>query len=289
MFRRPYNESIFDLRHSYKKVFPEAEFDDLTNDDGSIKDQIDSSKIFKIKYTINLLPQIGTHLEVTEEDGVLNSVLMNGETNFMRIISLSDELDIFNALSLCDLIEFKWNQFGMRHHLVGCMMHMIQIVILIIYVDYIYINNNLCEAKKPTNEEEPVVCKDNPYALVLLGGIVYPFIYECLQIYKMGPVQYFSNAKNLFDQLYIWGSIMMSVFHMILAPIHIVSKVIMIVVIMLSIHRTFKFMRIFSSFSPIVTMLQQVVQDLQQFMLFYTILIFLFSILWCAIGLGNKN
>jgi hypothetical protein len=24
-------------------------------------------------------------------------------------------------------------------------------------------------------------------------------------------------------------------------------------------------------------------------MLFYTILIFLFSILWCAIGLGNKN
>lgn len=30
-------------------------------------------------------------------------------------------------------------------------------------------------------------------------------------------------------------------------------------------------------------------QDLQQFMFFYTILILLFSILWCAIGLGNKN
>jgi hypothetical protein len=63
----------------------------------------------------------------------------------------------------------------------------------------------------------------------------------------------------------------------------------MVVVILLSITRTFKFMRIFESFSPIVTMLAQVVVDLQQFMLFYTILIFLFSILWCAIGLNNKN
>lgn len=88
MFRRPYNDSIFDLRHNYKKVFPEADFDDLANDDGSIKDSIDSSKIFKIKYTINLLPQIGTHLQINEEEGGGNKLtLMNSETNFMKIIS----------------------------------------------------------------------------------------------------------------------------------------------------------------------------------------------------------
>jgi hypothetical protein len=61
-YRRPYNDSIFNVRKNYRQVFPEEEFDELTNEDGSIKDSIDSSKIFKIKYSINLLPQIGTHI-----------------------------------------------------------------------------------------------------------------------------------------------------------------------------------------------------------------------------------
>jgi hypothetical protein len=176
---------------------------------------------------------------------------------------MSEELDIFNTESLSDLIDFKWNQFGMRHHLVGCMMHMLQITILIIYVDYIYINNYLCETVVGKDGNSEGKCDDNPYALILLGGIIYPFIYECLQIYKLGFCNYVNDSKNLVDQLYIWGSILMSVSHMLFDPFNIFSKVVMIIVIMLSIQRTFKFMRIFSSFSPIVTMLQQVVKDLQ--------------------------
>ena len=89
--------------------------------------------------------------------------------------------------------------------------------------------------------------------------------------------------------LYIVGSIGMSVAHVIIDPFQLLSKVIMISVIMLSIVRTFKFMRIFKDFSPIVTMLQQVIFDLQQFMLFYTILLLLFSVLWGALGLGNRT
>ena len=65
-YLRPYNDSIFDIRQNYRTVFPEEEFDELTNDDGSIKESIDSSKIFKIKYIINLLPQIGTHILLEE-------------------------------------------------------------------------------------------------------------------------------------------------------------------------------------------------------------------------------
>lgn len=53
----------------------------------------------------------------------------------MRIITQSEELDIFNTESMTDLIEFKWETFGMSHHLVGCLMHMLQIIILIVYVD----------------------------------------------------------------------------------------------------------------------------------------------------------
>jgi hypothetical protein len=60
MYRRPFNDSIFDLRYKYETVFPDFVEDDKA-DDGA-KQSVDSSKIYKIKYTINLLPQIGTHV-----------------------------------------------------------------------------------------------------------------------------------------------------------------------------------------------------------------------------------
>lgn len=53
--------------------------------------------------------------------------------------------------------------------------------------------------------------------------------------------------------------------------------------------RTFSFMSIFEDFSPIVVMLTKVVWDLKVFLLFYTILISLFSIIACVIGYGNSN
>jgi len=170
------------------------------------------------------------------------------------------------------------------------MMHMCQIAIVIFYVDFIYLENNLCATIVDENgiEGEPV-CEDNPYAIILLGGIFYPFCYNLIQSAKNGVFNYVTNLGNWADILYIFGSIGMSISHLIMSPFHIISKLIMIFVIMLSIVRTFKFMRIFASYSPIVTMLQQVMIDLQQFMLFYTILIGLFSLLWGAIGLGNLN
>ena len=65
---RPYNESIFHIRKHYKTVFPEEDFDDFRDEDGSAKEKIDTSRIYKIKYTINLLPQIGTHIEMLEDE-----------------------------------------------------------------------------------------------------------------------------------------------------------------------------------------------------------------------------
>lgn len=103
--------------------------------------------------------------------------------------------------------------------------------------------------------DKPLKCDDNLIALILLVGIAYPFVYENLHVYKIGVSNYFSKTKNVIKQLYIWGTIAMIVLHMVLNPFHIMSKVVMMAVIILSIQRTFKFMRIFSSFSPIVTML----------------------------------
>lgn len=58
---------------------------------------------------------------------------------------------------------------------------------------------------------------------------------------------------------------------------------------MFSLIRTFKFMRIFKDFSPIVTMLTTVVYDLKAFILFFFILNALFSLLLGIIGVGNLD
>ena len=49
-------------------MFPEDSFKEIFNDDGhSI---LDSSKIYKIRYEINLLPTIGTHIDLKlDENG----------------------------------------------------------------------------------------------------------------------------------------------------------------------------------------------------------------------------
>jgi hypothetical protein len=70
----------------------------------------------------------------------------------------------------------------MRMHVVGCMVHLAQLGILVFYIDFIYINNYLCTSEPVDGEDgkTELVCKDNPYAIILLGGIFYPFCYECV-------------------------------------------------------------------------------------------------------------
>ena len=78
---RPYKESFYQLHHHYTTVFPEAEFS---------RDEVveDSSKVFKIKFQINLLPQIGFHIT---KDGIWK----NEDINLMSMCADSEEIAIF--------------------------------------------------------------------------------------------------------------------------------------------------------------------------------------------------
>lgn len=51
--------------------------------------------------------------------------------------------------------------------------------------------------------------------------------------------------------------------------------------------KTFFFLRIFSSLSYIVTMLTHVIYDLRVFLIFYFMLIYLFSLVFGVLGIGN--
>jgi len=60
----------------------------------------------------------------------------------------------------------------------------------------------------------------------------------------------------------------------------------MVMIILLLIVKTFFFLRIIESFTPIVIMLINVIYDLRIFLLFYGILLFMYSLLFSVIGIG---
>lgn len=67
-------------------------------------------------------------------------------------------------------------------------------------------------------------------------------------------------------------------------PLALSSKVVMIATIFLCLMKTFFYLRIVKKFSFIVTMLVNVIMDLSVFMLFFTILIVMFSLVFDVIA-----
>jgi len=106
-------------------------------------------------------------------------------------------------------------------------------------------------------------------------------------MFKGGVVNYLSDIGNYIDLLYIWGSIAMSIIHGYLTPYHNISIILMCLVALLAIRRTFNILRIFTALSPIVTMLSNVIWQLRIFMTFFMIQTLLFSLMLGVLGIGN--
>ena len=85
-------------------------------------------------------------------------------------IDADHELEMFDSENLQKVIKFKWDQYTRKFHLVGCIMHFLYITLLIVYVNAIYIQNNV-EQKKI-------------YETLIIFGIIYPAFYDLSQLYK---------------------------------------------------------------------------------------------------------
>lgn len=259
---RFYKQSFYKLHENYETVFPEAEF--------GLQEKVeDNSKVFKIKYSINLLPQVDFHITNDGEH-------INDHISFMSLCSDSEEIEIFQTDSLQQLIEFKWVSYGRFHHFFGCMMHLFYTGIFALYV------NNAC-----LKENEKWI--NNIYAAFLLLGILYPMVYDMAQMYKAGISVYFSDTANYADFIYIWGSVGNAILQIVYDPFQLPSRIIMCIIVCLLICKTFFFLRIFPTLTPIVVMLTNVIWDLRIFLFFYVILILLFSQLFAVLGLGNAQ
>lgn len=69
---------------------------DESNDEENVDpSQIDSSKVYKITYSINILPQIGEYIRKDVDNGQIEFV--NSDCNLMGLINETEELEIFES------------------------------------------------------------------------------------------------------------------------------------------------------------------------------------------------
>lgn len=106
-------------------------------------------------------------------------------------------------------------------------------------------------------------------------------------MFNNGISDYLSDFGNWIDCLYIGGSIAMTINHSNHGPLTPASKFFICLVGALAFRRTMGYLRIFNSFTPIVTMLTNVIWELRFFFTFYYIECFLFSLMLGVLGVGN--
>ena len=104
------------------------------------QEELDNSKVYKIKYSINLLPQVGYFVDDNGEH-------CNEDVSLMSLAAESEEIEIFTTDSLNNLIEFKWVSYGKRHHTIGCVMHFVYTFVFILYVSQACLYEDLDENK----------------------------------------------------------------------------------------------------------------------------------------------
>lgn len=83
----------------------------------------EDAKVYKIKYSLNILPSMN---DACEED-------------LMEAIIRSEELKIFESEGVIDMVDYKWDAFAFRRHLIGTFFHLIYLVCLIAYIDHTFL------------------------------------------------------------------------------------------------------------------------------------------------------
>jgi hypothetical protein len=89
----------------------------------------------------------------------------------MDLCAYTLEIDIFRAENLLEIINYKWDNYGYKHHITGFSAHFIYVVIFCVYYQLAYIQEN-----------------EKQIALIVLLGVatVYAIYYEMRQFWAEG-------------------------------------------------------------------------------------------------------
>lgn len=276
----PYNMSIFKLRYEYPAIFTKIWRSDHKSQQLEMEGKFNTNeqKVFKIKYNLNILSS------VSEENGQL-----------MEAIAASEELSIFTTDLVMDLIDFKWERFAFRQHMFGAFIHFIYVMVLIYYINFTFLVQKATYKNLDTGviSDTKQGCEgdcerispitDLTYLYIIFCCLLYPLIYDGTQALKQGS-QYLADPWNYMDMMHITLGYYNIYCQINVGTWELTSKIVMIFVTIVCLIKTFFFMRIVKSFSYIVTMIINVIMDLKVFMLFFLILIIMFSMIFDVIA-----
>lgn len=126
------------------------------------------------------------------------------------------------------------------------------------------------------------------YVWLIIGFLFYSAFYEIMQFCRSG-VLYFFSWSNFIDLSYVVVGYYNMYCQIWMGTSRFFCKLIFVIVIILSLMKTFYFMKIFMGFSYVVTMIYRVVFDLKSFLLFYFILMIFLSIILDVILMNNPD
>ena len=72
------------------------------------------------------------------------------EEDLMEAIIRSDEDKIFTSEAVVDMIEFKWQKYAFKTHLIGLFFHSIYMTCLLLYISHTFL-------VVPTHDAEGVI------------------------------------------------------------------------------------------------------------------------------------
>jgi hypothetical protein len=223
-------------------------------DDGQVKS--------KIRYRVNMLTSM------SQEHGKI-----------ITAIADSNELEIFEIELVKDMIDFKWEHFAQRSHFIGAFFHTLLVGSMMYYINSVFMQIH------DTDENGVIIYpKPNMYGLAgMQVGMFYAAWHDAFQMVKLQG-EYFKDKWNYLDIVYI----LLGYYNIWLqhsgATLALRSRIVFIAIIYLCLMKTFFFLRIVMSYSYIVTMIVNVVADLRVFLLFFAILMVMFSAVFDVIG-----
>ena len=185
-----------------------------------------------------MLTTFSEHWRRTEDGRVLQ--LNAGHCMLEKALD-ADELGIFESGHFGQMLAFKWARYAYRLHIRGCFFHFVYVATLVLYVNEVYINANTENNKL--------------YQYLLILGVLYPIFYETRQAYMGGVCAYLTEAQNYVDIVYIVASLTNVVLANTMSPFNFANKVLLVIIFLMQIIRTFNVLRIFDWLSYIVTMI----------------------------------
>lgn len=173
-----------------------------------------------------------------------------------------------------DLLVFSWESYGCVVHYTGAFIHFVYVLTFAVYLNDVYMYRDF---------EQRI-----PLCTAMSICLIYPTVYDFLQCYKQGMGEYFAEFWNWLDQAHIWiGFTNIAVQRFTVDIMSVPTQLLMITVIFIMLVKTFFFLRVFDELSFLVKMMSQVMYDLKAFILFYTIICFMFCMLFAVVDLDN--